>query len=59
MTSIRSVLIRTCMANIQKEVSQLEHWLNNLSDETPVHIPSQHAPSFDDHVELSHIQSSH
>jgi len=32
MSSIRSVLIRTTMSNIQKEISQLEHWLTNLSD---------------------------
>ncbi len=34
MASIRSVLIRTCMANIQKEMSQLEHWLNNFGDDS-------------------------
>lgn len=28
--SIPSILIRTCMTNIQKELSQLEHWLNTL-----------------------------
>jgi len=33
MASIRSVLIKNCMANVQKEISQLEHWLINLSDE--------------------------
>jgi hypothetical protein len=33
MSSIRSILIRTCMSNIQKEFSQLEHWLNNLPDD--------------------------
>jgi hypothetical protein len=33
MSSIRSVLIKTCMANIQKEISQLEHWLNNLPED--------------------------
>ena len=30
MASIQSVLIKTCMANIQKEISQLEHWLLNV-----------------------------
>ena len=32
MSSIRSVLIKTSMSTIQKEISQLEHWLNNLQD---------------------------
>ncbi len=35
MSSIRSVLIRTCMSNIQKEISQLEHWLTNLPEDSP------------------------
>lgn len=56
MSSIRSVLIRTCMANIQKEVSQLEHWLNNLSDETPTTIPSQQpVHTYDEQFELSNM----
>lgn len=33
MASIRSVLIKNCMSNVQKEISQLEHWLINLSDD--------------------------
>ena len=33
MSSIRSVLIKSSMANIQKEMNQLEHWLHNLPDE--------------------------
>jgi len=37
MSTIPSVLIRTCMLNIQKELRQLEHWLNTL--------PSESAPS--------------
>jgi len=35
MASIRSVLIKTSMGNIQKEISQLEHWLLNLPEEVP------------------------
>ena len=51
MSSIRSVLIRTCMGNIQKEISQLEHWLNNLSDDAPTPIPSQPpVHSYDEHI---------
>ena len=41
MSSIRSVLIRTCMSNVQKEISQLEHWLTNLSDDSEAHIPKE------------------
>ena len=52
-SSIRSVLIRTCMANIQKEVSQLEHWLNNLSIDEP--IPSKSTHSYDEQFELSNM----
>jgi hypothetical protein len=47
MSSIRSVLIKSCMTNIQREINQLEHWLNHLPDQgttevnhptpTPVH----------------------
>ncbi len=40
MSSIRSVLIRSCMANIQKEISQLEHWLINLPEDTPTIFPT-------------------
>jgi predicted nucleic acid-binding Zn-ribbon protein len=43
------------MANVQKEISQLEHWLNNLSDETPTNIPSQPNHSYDDHFEFSNL----
>lgn len=35
MASIRSVLIKTSMGNIQKEISQLEHWLLTLPEEAP------------------------
>ena len=54
MTSIRSILIRTCMSNIQKEVSQLEHWLNNLQEDAS----SVPVPSFtqSDEVEMSNLQ---
>ena len=41
MNSIRSILIKTCMANVQKEMSQLEHWLNNLPDEPPQQLNQQ------------------
>lgn len=54
-SSIRSVLIRTCMANVQKEISQLEHWLNNLSDDVSVHIPSHPIHSHDEQFELSNL----
>ena len=51
MSSIRSVLIRTCMSNIQKEVSQLEHWLMNLPDDFPSQpshqTTSDDVPGFD------------
>ncbi len=42
MSSVRSVLIKSCMSNIHKEIGQLEYWLNNLPNETPAsspHIP--------------------
>ena len=45
MSSIRSVLIKTSMSNIQKEISQLEHWLNNLPPS--IDTPSIHTPSID------------
>ena len=32
MSSIRAVLIQTTITNIQKELGQLENWLNNLPD---------------------------
>lgn len=35
MSTIPSVLIRTCMLNIQKELRQLEHWLNTLPESAP------------------------
>jgi hypothetical protein len=41
MSTIPSVLIRTCMLNIQKELRQLEHWLNTLpAESTPSTTPS-------------------
>ncbi len=55
MSSIRSILIRTCMTNIQKEFSQLEHWLNNLSD---TNSPKNVNNSYDEHIELSTINRS-
>ena len=45
MSSIRSVLIKTSMSNIQKEISQLEHWLNNLPPS--VDTPSINTPGID------------
>ena len=39
MDSVRSILIRTCMANIQKEIGQLEHWLLHLPT-TDTTLPS-------------------
>jgi cobalamin biosynthesis protein CobT len=33
MSTIRSTLIKTCISNVQKELSQLEHWLQILPDE--------------------------
>jgi hypothetical protein len=39
MSSIRSILIKTSVTNIQKELSQLEHWLNNLPD-APISSPN-------------------
>ena len=56
MSSIRSVLIRTCMSNIQKEISQLEHWLTNFSDSTDSHNPSPSTYHHnDERDELGHI----
>lgn len=55
MSSVRSILIRTCMTNVQKEISQLEHWLNNLSDDSPVNVPIQPTHSYDEHFELSNL----
>ncbi len=51
MSSVRSILIRTCMSNIQKEVSQLEHWLNNLQEDGST--PSYH------HQEEAEVPSLH
>ena len=39
--SISSTLIRACMNNIQKELRQLEHWLNTLPDAVNHAVPSQ------------------
>lgn len=36
MSNIRSTLIKTCISNVQKELSQLEHWLQILPDEHSV-----------------------
>ena len=33
MDTVRNILIRTCMNQIQKELSQLEHWLIHLPEE--------------------------
>lgn len=46
MTSIHSVLIQTCMANIHKEISQLEHWLITLPNQgVPVSdLPHSNSP---------------
>jgi hypothetical protein len=59
MSSIRSILIRTSMTNIQKEISQLEHWLNNLSDNNlsdnnTSPIPSQ-PKQFEEFNEISNL----
>lgn len=56
MSSIRSVLIRTTMSNIQKEISQLEHWLTNLPDvlEPTISSPSPYRAN-DERDELGHI----
>jgi hypothetical protein len=55
MTSIRSVLIRTSMSNIQKEISQLEHWLTNLSDDAEPTIPTAPFHTNGDRDQLVHI----
>ena len=47
MSPIRSVLIRTTMSNIQKEISQLEHWLTNLPDDTGAAPPPTSTSSDD------------
>ena len=49
MTSIRSVLISTCMANIHREVNQLENWLNSLTD-NDVAPSITHTVNTDDNV---------
>ncbi len=33
MSTIRSTLIKTCVTNVQKELGQLEHWLNIIPDD--------------------------
>ena len=56
MSSIRSVLIRTAMSNIQKEISQLEHWLTNLPDALEPTIPSpSQVHTNNERDELAHI----
>ena len=56
MSSIRSVLIRTAMSNIQKEISQLEHWLTNLPDALEPTIPSPSQVHINnERDELAHI----
>ena len=60
MESIRSVLIRTSMATIQKEVSQLEHWLHHLSDDSnssKLNIPSLN-PNINQSNDLSSIYTA-
>jgi len=39
MSSISSVLIRSCLSTIQKELHQLEHWLNHLPQDVPAPAP--------------------
>ena len=46
MSSVRSTLIKSCMTNIHKEISQLEHWLN--------HLPEQPVPSGPEDVTTLH-----
>ncbi len=46
MDSIRSILIRTCMNQIHKELGQLEHWLIHLpEDKGSVSSSTPSAPS--------------
>lgn len=59
MASIRSVLIKTCMASIHKEISQLEHWLSNLPNDdvayTQQSIPSSCASSSTSHDDVQRM----
>ena len=52
MTSIRSILIKSCMTNIQREMTQLEHWLQHLPEEGNGTIPF---PSSQPTVDLSSL----
>jgi len=49
MASLHSVLIQTCMANIHKEINQLEHWL--------ITLPNQGVPAGESIVGISSLQS--
>ena len=55
MSSIRSILIQTSNTNIQKELSQLEHWLNNLPD-API---SNHPPISNPDLSSIHSLDGH
>lgn len=45
MSTIRSILIQTCMANVQKEIGHLEHWLTHLPAEGTAPAPTVTAPA--------------
>ena len=55
MSNIRSVLIHTCMSNIQKEISQLEQWLINLSDNNLSNVPNSMPSNQYDISQLCHV----
>jgi hypothetical protein len=55
MSSIRSVLIRSSMKNIQKEISQLENWLLTFHDEPAPQVSA--APNNTSNTDLSSISA--
>lgn len=55
MSSIRSTLIRSCFSNIQKELNQLEDWLNRDFVELPS-APDASQPRMDSNIIYQAIQ---
>jgi hypothetical protein len=55
MSSIRSTLIRSCFSNIQRELNQLEDWLNRDFTDVPEVSPSAHS-STDSNIIYQAIQ---
>jgi hypothetical protein len=57
-TTIRSILINTCMANVQKEISHLEHWLHHLpADPSTATAPTTASVSAPTNIDIASLTS--